>query len=147
MIIGATEADLASIASLIAELLAAVDTPPNIDLRQAVDNCRALLKEAAHHILVAKQGGVAVGFIHVTMRRTVLHKRASGLIDELVVSRDFRSQGIGKRLLSAAVDTCRKLGCCEVEVSTEMTNVRARDFYKKCGFGEEGVLLEKHFDD
>jgi RimJ/RimL family protein N-acetyltransferase len=35
-------------------------------------------------------------------------------------------------------------GCCEVEVSTEASNQRARKFYRGCGFGYEGVLFELH---
>jgi hypothetical protein len=34
------------------------------------------------------------------------------------------------------------LGCCELEVSSLKSNTAARDFYKKCGFEEEALLLE-----
>jgi RimJ/RimL family protein N-acetyltransferase len=35
-----------------------------------------------------------------------------------------------------------ELGCCEVEVSTEKSNAKARRFYKSCGFAEDAVLME-----
>jgi ribosomal protein S18 acetylase RimI-like enzyme len=85
-----------------------------------------------------------VGFINFTTRRTVLHGGLSGLIDELVVAEEYRRRGIGKRLVAAAVDKCRQLGCREVEVSTQKTNLEAREFYKDCGFEEHAVLLEMH---
>jgi ribosomal protein S18 acetylase RimI-like enzyme len=64
------------------------------------------------------------------------------MIDELIVSKKYRGQGVGKELLSKVVKHCRDLGCCELEVSTLMSNQIARDFYRKCGFEEEAVLLE-----
>ena len=44
--------------------------------------------------------------------------------------------------MAATIERCRELGCCEVEVSTKMTNTAAREFYKRCGFDEDAVLLE-----
>jgi RimJ/RimL family protein N-acetyltransferase len=32
-----------------------------------------------------------------------------------------------------------------VEVSPERSNQRAQEFYRRCGFDEEGVLFELHF--
>jgi ribosomal protein S18 acetylase RimI-like enzyme len=87
-----------------------------------------------------------VGFINFSTRRTTMHLAPSGLIDELVVSRRSRGTGIGKHLIQSAVDRCRELGCCEVEVSTEKSNTRARRFYRACGFEEDAVLLELDLD-
>jgi GNAT superfamily N-acetyltransferase len=94
---------------------------------------------------MAKVQGKLVGLIHFTVRRTITHARPSGLIEELVVARGHRGRGIGKRLVAAAADKCRELGCEELEVSTEKANVRAREFYRKCGFQEDAVLMEMHF--
>jgi GNAT superfamily N-acetyltransferase len=71
-----------------------------------------------------------------------MHPRPSGLIDELVVKETSRGSGIGKQLVQAAISRCRELGCSELEVSTEKSNVKARQFYKTCGFEEDAVLLE-----
>ena len=92
--------------------------------------------------LVARCCDSVVGFVNFTTRKTMIHPSESGLIDELIVSREYRGKGVGQRLISAVIDRCRQLGCCELEVSTLMSNERARAFYKKCGFAEEAVLLE-----
>ncbi len=93
--------------------------------------------------MVAEDGKAVVGFVHFTTRGTVTHRGLSGLVDELVVEKDFRETGIGRRLLLASIHRCRELGCCEVEVSTERTNKNARAFYRSCGFEERGILLER----
>lgn len=64
------------------------------------------------------------------------------MVDELVVTKEYRGKGVGRQLMLAAIDKCKRIGCCEIEVSTERTNVTATKFYRKCGFEERGTLLE-----
>jgi GNAT superfamily N-acetyltransferase len=93
--------------------------------------------------LVVEIGQTVAGFTHFTTRRTITHRGPSGLIDELVVANGFRRTGIGRQLLSATIQRCKELACCEIEVSTERTNKRARGLHRNCGFEERGILLEK----
>ncbi|WP_461865111.1 GNAT family N-acetyltransferase [Thermococcus sp.] len=67
-------------------------------------------------------------------------------MDELVVSGEHRGEGIGRKLIEAAVELCRELGCVEVEVSTEIGNLKAREFYRSMGFEETAVLLEMNLE-
>jgi GNAT superfamily N-acetyltransferase len=138
----ATESDLPVIGKLLAELIQAMDNTEGIDIGIAVKTCQRLLNDANSHFLVAELEGTPVGFINFTVRQTVLHRSPSAMIDELVVTKEYRRKGIGKQLVLAAIEKCRKLGCCEVEVSTEQTNVKAREFYRKCGFDKTEILFE-----
>ena len=142
MIVEATEIDLPQIKNLLTELIETIDNSTGIDICKALENYRVLLKDTNSHFLIAKIDGFVVGFINFTVRKTILHEGPSALIDELVISKRQRGQGIGTRLVSTAVERCRELGCCEVEVSTEKVNGKAREFYKNCGFREDAVLLE-----
>jgi ribosomal protein S18 acetylase RimI-like enzyme len=138
----ATESDLDAIVSLLRELVGAVGEQQGLDIKAAAENLAALLNEPDSYLLVARNGSEVVGFINFTVRRTALHTGLSGLIDELIVNEGVRGSGVGRSLVSAAADTCRRLGCVELEVSTEKTNAAARRFYRECGFDEEAVLLE-----
>jgi ribosomal protein S18 acetylase RimI-like enzyme len=71
-----------------------------------------------------------------------LHSGQSGLIDELIVSKNYRIIGVGTKLVNSAVEKCRSLGCVELEVSTESVNQVAQDFYKRLGFKERGLIFE-----
>jgi ribosomal protein S18 acetylase RimI-like enzyme len=139
------ENDLPAIRPLIAELVEAMEDSAGFDLDRAMENCRVLLGRPDHALLLAQIEGTACGFVHLTTRQSILHDRPSGLIEELVVSREFRGQGIGRLLMDAAIGRCLDIGCCEVEVSTEASNWRAREFYVKRGFDYEGMLFELHF--
>jgi len=134
--------DFQAIRKLLAELIGAMEDTECIDIRIALKTWEHLLKDARSHFLVAATKGTPVGFIHFTVRQTVLHRSPSALIDELVVTKEYQGKGIGKRLVLATIQKCKQLRCCEVEVSTEKTNVKARKFYKKCGFNKKEMLFE-----
>jgi ribosomal protein S18 acetylase RimI-like enzyme len=138
----AAKSDLPVIGKLLAELVDAMDDTEGIDIGIALKTCEHLLKDASSHFLVAEIEGSPVGFINFTVRQTILHRSLSASIDELVVAKEYQGKGVGKQLVLAAIKKCKQLGCCEVEVSTEKTNVKAGKFYKKCGFNKRGILFE-----
>lgn len=138
----ATESDLPMIEKLVVELIESVDDKRGVDASAALENCRSLLKDANSCILLAEVDRAVVGLVNITIRRTLTHGGSSGLIDELVTTISHRARGLGRQLLSAAIEHCRQMGCCEVEVSTEFSNAEAREFYRNCGFEERGVILE-----
>jgi len=138
----AKEYDMLTIGKLTLELIEAMGNTEGIDIKLIAENCRNLLSEVNSHILVAEIEGIIVGFVNFTTRKTILHRGLSGLIDELVIAKSYRGKGIGMQLLSSAIKKSRQLGCCEVEVSTEKTNTKAREFYRQCGFKERGVFFE-----
>ena len=138
----ARKSDLIVIGKLLVELINAMDDTEGIDIGIALKTCGRLLNDANSHFLVATMKGSPVGFINFTIRQTILHRSPSALIDELVVAKEYQGKGVGKRLVLAVIEKCKQLGCCEVEVSTEKTNIKARRFYKECGFNERGALFE-----
>ena len=138
----AKASDLLTIEKLMFELIKAMGDTEGIDIRLIAENCRNLLSKANSYILVAEIERIIVGFVNFTIRKTILHRGLSGLIDELIIAKSYRGKGVGKQLLSSAIEKSRQLGCCEVEVSTEKTNIKAREFYRQCGFTERGVLFE-----
>jgi len=142
VIAGASEPDLPAIIGLCRELADTIEDAEGLDLEIAAENCRALVRDPDSHILVARVAGAVVGFVNFTTRRTALHPGPSGLIDEVIVSKAHRGSGIGRMLVLTTVEQCRRLGCCEVEVSTEKSNSTARAFYRRLGFREDAVLLE-----
>jgi GNAT superfamily N-acetyltransferase len=138
----ARKSDLPAIRKLVAELVDAIDDTECIDIRVTLRTLEHLLKDSRSHFLVAATKRTPVGFIHFMTRQTILHRSPSALIDELVVTEEYQGKGIGKQLILATIEKCRQLGCCEVEVSTEKTNSKARRFYKRCGFDKSEILFE-----
>ncbi len=138
----ATRSDLPAIRRLLAQLVDAMDDTECVDIKITLKTCQRLLNDTRSHFLVATVRETPIGFIHFTIRQTVLHRSPSAMIDELVVTKEYRGKGVGKQLVLATIERCKRLGCCEVEVSTEQTNVKARKFYNKCGFDKTEILFE-----
>jgi len=138
----ATTSDIPKIKKLLLALISTIDTSENFNMETATINLHHIIDDPNSHVLLAKVSKDIVGLINFTTRNTILHTAPSGLIDELVVAKPHQGKGIGRKLLKVAIKNCRELGCCEVEVSTERINKKARAFYKACGFKEDAVLLE-----
>jgi GNAT superfamily N-acetyltransferase len=142
VVVEATETDLPVVVELLAALSSSLEKQHDLDQQQMIANCLSILHNPNAFMLLAKEGEKTLGLIVFSTRRTALHPGPSALIDEIIVVQDHQGRGIGSSLLITAIDRCRQLGCCEVEVSTEMSNDEARAFYLASGFSEDAILFE-----
>ena len=139
----AEKADLPSLKRLIIELVESMDNNRGIGKHIILENCHGLLTDPNTQIIISEKDGTVIGLIHFTFHKTLSHIGHSCMIEEIVVTNKYRNKGIGKRLIHAVFEKCKNLGCCEIEVSTELSNTSAREFYKSIGFEERGIILEK----
>lgn len=84
------------------------------------------LDEHAYHIVAYAPDGVAIGTGRLTQ---------DGHIGRVAVLEEWRGKGVGKALLDMLLVVANKMGNDEVKLNAQ---VRARDFYLKCGFVAEG---------
>lgn len=89
--------------------------------------------------------GYAAGSLHTNDRRysavTSVGERYLE-VDDLCVAPEFRSQGIGGRLLEALIEAARTQGVTRVHVfSTTKDHDRILRFYRRHGFRPWGVQL------
>jgi ribosomal protein S18 acetylase RimI-like enzyme len=89
---------------------------------------REFLADPHHHIAVAVDDGVVVGFasgvdyIHPDKARELF-------INEVGVAPTHRERGLGKSLLSLLIDHARAQGCAVAWVLTDKSNAAARGLY------------------
>jgi ribosomal protein S18 acetylase RimI-like enzyme len=99
-----------------------------VDLRLA----REFLADPHHHIAVALDNGVVVGFasgvdyVHPDKPRELF-------VNEVGTAPSHRGQGIGKRVVAVLLDHGRSLGCVVAWVLTDTDNTAARALYKSAG--------------
>lgn len=83
------------------------------------------------HFLAEDADGSAVGCVRLV---------PGGQVSRLSVLEDRRSEGIGRRLLAAAIDEARALGLREVFLHAQ---THATSFYEAAGFSVDGgIFLE-----
>jgi ribosomal protein S18 acetylase RimI-like enzyme len=69
-----------------------------------------------------------------------------GVVHNLYVRPDARSAGVGAAILSAAETALRKSGAERVSLEALAGNERALDFYRRHGYDDHRVELEKPLD-
>jgi ribosomal protein S18 acetylase RimI-like enzyme len=93
---------------------------------------REFLSDERHHIAVAVENGLVVGFASAVH---YIHpdKRPELWINEVAVSPQHRDHGLGKRLLSVLFEAGRRAGCAEAWVLTDRANIPAMGLYSSLG--------------
>jgi GNAT superfamily N-acetyltransferase len=84
--------------------------------------------------IVAKSGNRIIGFASLFVKYSLGDKGRIGLIDELVVDREFRNKGIGKKLLAEITAMAKKSSCKDLVLTSAFYRKGAHRFYLKNGF-------------
>jgi ribosomal protein S18 acetylase RimI-like enzyme len=138
----ATDHDLESIVSLLNELTEFAACGFEIDTQHAREILSFMARNTGQYKnFVAVANGRVAGFLSMVYYKNLFHKNGTALINELVVTKEMRGQGIGRELIEKAVRQSIADGLDEIEVGTEKGNLNATAFYKRAGFDEEYMLL------
>jgi GNAT superfamily N-acetyltransferase len=89
-------------------------------------------QEEGYRLMAAWQADRVVACAGFSVRENLVSGRVIH-VDELVTTRSARSQGLGKRLLSALTDEARNNGCRAVVLDCGIRNARAHRFYFREG--------------
>lgn len=92
-------------------------------------------QDHARDILIAESDGQIVGYI-----LGYIKSDRSGSIKILAVDPDYRRQGIGQKLINAALEKMKKSGCEEVFLKLRTNNSTADNFYQEIGFERDKTL-------
>lgn len=95
------------------------------------------------HCLIAFSGKDAVGYVALAQRDFGYRKSKYVEIENIGVDPKYRSQGIGTKLVNAAIQWAKTIGATKLWVSAYPQNIKAINFYKKNDFYETGVELDK----
>ena len=102
---------------------------------------RAFLADPRHHIVVAIDAGVVVGFVSA-VHYVHPDKAAPELwINEVAVAPTGRGRGIGKAMLASLLEHARTLGCGEAWVLTDRSNEAAMRLYRGLDGTESDAVM------
>ena len=96
--------------------------------------------------LVALVNGKVAGYLGFHSP-TPLNTNQHVLEIDIAVDRYFQGIGVGKSLLSSAVKIFKEKGIKKLSLRVLETNSGAIRFYQKCGFLEQGKLINEFFID
>ena len=101
------------------------------------------LEEKNSTCFVAEENGTLIGYASVRVKPFEYRKSKYIEIGDIGVSPEFRGKNIGTRLIDACVKWGKEQGASRIFVTSYFKNERAIKFYKKSGFAEIDVSLEK----
>jgi GNAT superfamily N-acetyltransferase len=91
-------------------------------------------------ILVARQDNHPAGMVNLLYTvSTALGDRVA-LLEDMVVSPNFRGLGVGTQLLEKAILVAHSRGCKRITLLTDSANESAQNFYQKQGFKPSGMI-------
>jgi len=93
--------------------------------------------------LIAYLGKIPVGYIALSVKDFGYRKSKYIEIENIGVGPKYRSQGIGQQLVNATTKWAKEQKATKLFVSAYWENKGAINFYKKNGFYESGLELDK----
>ncbi|MFE6615076.1 GNAT family N-acetyltransferase [Amycolatopsis sp. NPDC057786] len=91
--------------------------------------------DPAHLLIVADDGGEAVGTLQLSIIPGLARKGAlRGQIEAVRVRASHRGSGLGGELMRWAIDESRRRGCALVQLTSDVKREDAHRFYERLGF-------------
>jgi GNAT superfamily N-acetyltransferase len=103
----------------------------------------AALKKAGETPLVATLDKKVVGLVGLHRMVTVHRPAPVGRIPVLVVAKEAQGHGLGRMLVDAAEQWCRKKGCQIIEVTSNDRRAAAHAFYRHMGYERSSIRFFK----
>ena len=103
------------------------------------------LRNPDYELVMADLEGETVGFIDQWIIHDFAHGAKLSYIQNLYITSKHRRKGIGSRLLEEIIRSAENKGVLEIHVVTEFENEAAINLYRKHGFVEESLQLEREF--
>jgi GNAT superfamily N-acetyltransferase len=135
--------DVESVLSLINELseeLGGESIPPEIASQTF---SRLVSDQDTGFILVVEEESTIVGVCTVSFQDAIRSRGRYAIIQETYVVPEFRSLGLGGKLVYEAISQAQSSSCSMVEVGTPAGGARQEAFYGRLGFQPVGLRLRK----
>ncbi len=130
----------------ILELLYELDRPKPIDENEVKifrNKIKDYFDDAQKEILVAESNSKILGLVSVIFLRRLNRAKLEMYIPELVVSKELRYQGVGKKLMEYCTDLAKKKGCYRIRLESGNQRKESHKFYKSIGFEQSALTFTK----
>ena len=128
----ATPADEDTILNLIPELFEPPGGfPAGFTDERARDGIRYAIENPNSDILLAVERDITIGMASVYRDYLSIRDGWRTWLQDLVVTSDHRSSGVGSKLLSAATDWARERSCTHLDLASGLGRKDAHRFYER----------------
>jgi len=118
------------------------DWPPLESIRAGVE--RLIARDDTEYLL---GGDPPAGVVGLRYRYGVWWDAEDCNVEDVFVRADARGSGLGRDLVSAAIDRARERGCRRMELDTGADNAPAQRLYRSLGFFDSGIFMRRRIDE
>jgi ribosomal protein S18 acetylase RimI-like enzyme len=118
------------------------DWPPEATIRAGVE--RLMARDDTEYLL---GGDPPAGIVGLRYRYGVWWDAEDCNVEDVFVRADARGSGLGRELLSAAIDRARERGCRRMELDTGADNEPAQGLYRSLGFFDSGIFMRRRIEE
>ena len=114
-----------------------------------LENFTALLKnymqEDDKKILVAQiENSKIIGMISMVFLSRLNQNTSEMYVPELIVSQNYHSKGIGKKLINFSIKLGKEKKCHRIRLESGNQRIESHKFYKHLGFEDSSVFFTKN---
>lgn len=106
----------------------------------------SMFEDDAQALFVAEENGDIVGFVHIVLLKAkdipCLRPQRNIYIQDMVVTKAYRSKGVGSRLMSAVKEYAKANGAEFLRTQVFPQNEDGMRFYEKNGFSLKMLTIE-----
>jgi GNAT superfamily N-acetyltransferase len=140
----AEEKDLAPMIALYAQ--PDMDDGKSISVEKAQGIFKKMKSYPFYKVYVAVLDDEIVGTFELLIMDNLAHQGTpSGIIEDVVVAERHQGKGVGKAMMTYAVNVCKEQGCYKVALSSNIKREKAHRFYESLGFKRHGYSFYVEF--
>ena len=103
------------------------------------------MQEDDKKILVAQDNdSKIIGMISMVFLSRLNQNTLEMYVPELIVSQNYRSKGIGKKLINSSIEFGKKKKCHRIRLESGNQRIESHKFYKHLGFENSSVFFTKN---
>ena len=95
--------------------------------------------------IIYQDGDKEIGRAFLYILKNSLHKQPFGFLEDVFVYKKYRGQGLGSKLILAAIAEAKKRKCYKLIATSRNAKPELKKFYKKFGLNVWGVEFRKDF--
>lgn len=131
----------------ILELLYELDRPKPIndkEIKVFENKIMGYFSDPQKTIVLAKQDSKIIGLTSIIFLSRLNRTKLEMYIPELIVTKQLRNFGIGKKLIKYCIDLAKKKDCYRIRLESGNQRKESHKFYKSIGFEQSALTFTKH---
>ncbi len=130
---------------ILLEELFAIETNFRTEREKQRRGLGMLIEDPQSLVLVAVLNVSVLGMCSIQPLISTAQGSKVGLVEDVIVKKEFRGIGIGRRMLDFAGEWALKQGMTRLQLLADNKNMSARQFYHAIGWSETGMICMRKF--